>query len=67
MLQVFPSNAFPLLLALLGAFGVTVIFTTGLLLDLLGSWFFRLTEMRIFVHQARRQIDWHFYCPTGSV
>ena len=48
----------PFLAALLGALALTVIFTTGLLLDLLGSWYFRSVEVRVFISNIRRNKRW---------
>jgi hypothetical protein len=44
--------------ALLGGLGVIAVFTTGLVLDLLGSSYFRVVEMRIFVRHTRQHIHW---------
>jgi hypothetical protein len=48
----------PSLVALLGALAIIAIFTTGLLLDLLGSAFFRGLEARVFIAHLRRNKRW---------
>src|ERR1700759_4500994 len=46
------------LTALLGALAVVVIFTTGLLLDLFGSFYFRHIETRAFHALAKTHESW---------
>jgi len=53
-----PPSAYPVLAALLGALALIVIFTTGLLLDLLGSSYFRVVEANIFIAHLRRNKRW---------
>jgi hypothetical protein len=54
-----PASAFPPFVALLGALGLIAVFTTGLLLDLLGSsYFLGMVEMMVFVRHAREHIHW---------
>jgi hypothetical protein len=53
-----PKEALPSFVALLGAFGLIAVFTTGLLLDLLGSSYFLATEMMVFARHVRQHIHW---------
>jgi hypothetical protein len=52
------ASSNPVLAGLLGALGLIVIFTTGLLLDLLGSSLVRGTEAYIFVKHLQRNSTW---------
>jgi hypothetical protein len=53
-----PAAYVPSLVALLGALAIIAIFTTGLLLDLLGSSYFRNIEVRVFITHLRRNKRW---------
>jgi hypothetical protein len=54
-----PLNAISTpLVSILGAIGLIIVFTTGLLLDILGSAMFRLLEVRVFVNYTRQHINW---------
>ena len=57
-LNILPAPAIAPLVALLGAIGLIAVFTTGLLLDLLGSWFFRTVEMIVFDRHVRQHSHW---------
>lgn len=57
-LNVLPAAAVAPFVALLGALALIAVFTTGLLLDLLGSWYTRATEMMVFVRHARYHNHW---------
>ncbi len=57
-LNVVPAPALSPFVALLGVLGLIAVFTTGLLLDLLGSSYFRMVKMRVFVREAREHIHW---------
>ena len=57
-LNSFPAQAIGPLVALLGAIGLIAVFTTGLLLDILGAWFFRRIEMIVFDSHARQHSHW---------
>jgi hypothetical protein len=53
-----PAGVVSPLAAMLGAFALIAIFTTGLLLDLFGSWYFRTVEMKTFQLHAQRNEPW---------
>jgi hypothetical protein len=53
-----PKEAISPLAALLGVLGLITVFTTGLLLDLFGSWYLRAVEMVTFVGHLRQHIRW---------
>ena len=52
------ASAVPPLAAMLGVLGLIGVFTTGLLLDLLGSSCFRMIETMVFVRHAHQHIHW---------
>jgi hypothetical protein len=53
-----PPAAVSPLVALLGALALIVIFTTGVLIDLIGSFYFRGLEVRVFIGHLRRNQRW---------
>jgi hypothetical protein len=53
-----PPSASPSFVALLGAVGLIVVFTTGMLLDLFGSAYFRTWEATVFTNHVRRHLHW---------
>jgi hypothetical protein len=57
-LNALPPPAVAPFVTFLGALGLIAVFTTGLLLDLLGSSYLRATEMMVFVRHARQHSHW---------
>jgi hypothetical protein len=57
-LNILPASAIAPFMALLGAIGLVAVFTTGLFLDLLGSFNLRAVERLIFVNHARQHCHW---------
>ena len=53
-----PDKALGPLVALLGAFGLVTVFTTGVFLDLLGSSYFRPIELNAFQTHAKKNALW---------
>lgn len=56
------TASFPLMpassTALLGAAGLIIVFTTGMFLDVLGSWIFRLVEITVFIKRLKAHREW---------
>ena len=53
-----PSGVISAVAAVLGAVALIAIFTTGLLLDLVGSWLYRAAEMTLFQKHAKQNAIW---------
>jgi hypothetical protein len=53
-----PAAAISACVALIGALALIAVFTTGVLIDLIGSSYFRSVEVRVFIGHLRRNQRW---------